>query len=278
LALKLIRNGPFITHEIHGMNRGELPLRLKLFARQVAQLSLFSGMRHCHDDRHKFLCSIVTPDKGGLMRIPHLANNQRGVLALLILLTFSLAACSQPPIQARLTHSPLPSPQQRFSEPLVMQKLAVDHRKKVDRIGHVTGTVFFIEMRTVEPDHPVIEEITTQVKEALESAGSLISFENSQEPGSALSFKLKVDVNEFYFKSHSWLWPITPLSGDIVLELTLESPEGKIVYDKSFGASGSSFRMAHDEGFDAAINEAMTKILNQIVVASLSEDFHKAMR
>jgi uncharacterized lipoprotein YajG len=201
------------------------------------------------------------------------------LLTLLILLSTFLAACStKPPIQVQLTHFPLPSQQQRISKPIVMQKLANDRRENVDRIGHRTLTVLFVEDRTAKLNQSMGEAIAAQVKEALESAGYQVSFEDSQKPSSTRSSRLMVDVKEFYFKSHSALWPIVPLSGDIVLELKFENPEGKIVYDQTFEASGSSFHPAHDEGFDIAIKEAMTKVLNKIVTASLSEDFQKAMR
>jgi len=52
--------------------------------------------------------------------------------------------------------------------------------------------------------------------------------------------------------------------GKIALTLTLENHEGKVLFARTFQQKGNSNR-PFEGGFEVAIKEAMTEILNQIV-------------
>jgi hypothetical protein len=74
-----------------------------------------------------------------------------------------------------LAHDVLATPQQRFSDHIVMQAQADDRRENPGRIGQKTATLFAIPNGSVETTNPVGIEVVMQVKEALESAGYQIT-------------------------------------------------------------------------------------------------------
>jgi len=179
--------------------------------------------------------------------------------------------------QVQIAHDALSTPKQSFSESIVMQKSADDGRVG-GRIGHATFTVFAIESGDVISTNPLTEEVVTQVKQALESLGYQVTLVDLTHPVPNPSSILKVRINEFYFKNYNWIWPIVPTWGSIALELTLQNPDGKVLYDKSFHGSGNSYCLTGECAFGAATKEALTEVLNKIVEACSSEEFRQALK
>jgi hypothetical protein len=89
---------------------------------------------------------------------------------------------------------------------------------------------------------------------------------------------LKVNIKEFYFKNYNWLWPIVPTWGSIELGLTIENPDGKVLYEKSFHGGGTSYCLTGECAFGTATKEAMTEVLNKIVEECSGEEFHHAIK
>jgi hypothetical protein len=179
--------------------------------------------------------------------------------------------------RVQIAHDALSTPKQSFSESLITQKSADDGRVG-GRIGHATATLFAIESGDVTSTAPLTEEVVTQVKQALESLGYQVTLVDSTHPVPYPSSILKVRINEFYFKNYNWLWPIVPTWGSIALELTLQNPEGKVLYDRSFHGSGNSYCLTGECAFGTATKEAMTEVLNKIVEACSSEEFRQALK
>src|SRR4029077_10428465 len=179
--------------------------------------------------------------------------------------------------QVQIAHDALSTPTHSFSESIVMQKSADDGRMG-GRIGHATFSLFAIESGDVTSTVPLTEEVATQVSQALESLGYQVTLVDSTHPAPNPSSSLKVRINEFYFKNCNWLWPIVPTWGSIALELTLHNPDGRLVYEKLFSGSGNSFCLTGGSAFGAATKEALTKVLNKIVVACSSEEFRQALK
>jgi hypothetical protein len=179
--------------------------------------------------------------------------------------------------QMSLAHDVLATPQQRFSDHIVMQRQAEDRREVPGRIGHKTATLFAIESGSVETTNPVGIEIAMQVKEALESVGYQITLAEAPYSDPLPTNILKVQINEFYFKNYSWFAPLFFTWGNIALTLTLENHEGKVVFARTFQQKGDSNR-PFEGGFDVAIKEAMTEILNQIVKVSSTEEFRQVLK
>jgi len=184
-----------------------------------------------------------------------------------------------------LAHDELATPQQRFSDHIVMQKQADDRREAPGQIGHniypTTSSsnvpFFWIRSGSVETNKPVGIEIARQVKEALESVGYQITLAEAPDSDLLPTNILKVQINEFYFKNYSWFAPLFFTWGNIALTLTLENHEGKVLFARTFQQKGDSNR-PFEGGFDVAIKEAMTEILNQIVKVSSTEEFRQALK
>lgn len=176
-----------------------------------------------------------------------------------------------------LTHETLPTPEQRFSEHITMQKSADDLRARPGRIGHATVTLFAIESGTVKTTGSVPVEVVMQVKQALESLGYQVALVDSARPVAPTSPILKVTLKKFYFKNYNWLWPIVPTWGDIELGLTLEDSDGKTLFDKSFKGSGNSFCLTGGCAFESAAKEALTEVLSEIVKVCSTEEFRQAL-
>lgn len=179
--------------------------------------------------------------------------------------------------QVQIAYDALSTPKQSFSESIVMQKSAEDLRMG-GRIGHATVTMFAIESGDVTSTAPLTEEVVTQVKQALGSLGYQITLTDSTHPVPNPSNILKVRINEFYFKNNNWFWPIVPTWGSIALDLTLQNPDGKMVYYKLFRGSGNSYCLTGECAFGAATKEALTEVLNKIVEACSSEEFRQALK
>src|SRR6267378_2411528 len=207
------------------------------------------------------------------------------VALLCISLSVGLGGCHAVTYHISLAHDELATPQQRFSDHIVMQKQADDRREALGQIGHnispTTSTssfpLFWIRSGSVETNKPVGIEIARQVKEALESVGYQITLAEAPDSDLLPTNILKVQINEFYFKNYSWFAPLFFTWGNIALTLTLENHEGKVLFARTFQQKGDSNR-PFEGGFDVAIKEAMTEILNQIVKVSSTEEFRQALK
>ena len=211
----------------------------------------------------------------------------RSLVALLsICLSVGLGGCHAVTYHISLTHDELATPQQRFSDYIVMQKQADDRREAPGQIGHnISPTTsasmfplfFWIRSGSVETNKPVGIEIARQVKEALESVGYQITLTEAPYSDPLPANILKVQINEFYFKNYSWFAPLFFTGGGIALTLTLENHEGKVLFARTFQQEGESNR-PFEGSFDVAIKEALTGVLNQIVRASSSDEFRQALK
>ena len=177
-----------------------------------------------------------------------------------------------------LAHDTLSTPKQKLSESIAMQKSAEDRRESRERIGHATTTLFALESGSVTTTDPVAERVAMQVKHALESIGYQVTLVDSAHPVPNPSNTLKVNIKEFYFKNYNWLWPIVPTWGSIELGLTIENPDGKVLYEKSFHGGGTSYCLTGECAFGTATKEAMTEVLNKIVEECSGEEFHHAIK
>jgi hypothetical protein len=179
--------------------------------------------------------------------------------------------------QVQIAHDALSTPTQSFSESIVMQKSADDGRMR-GRIGHATVTLFAIESGDVTSTTSLTEAVVTQVRQALESLGYQVTLVDSTHPVPNPSSILKVRINKYYFQNYNWIWPIVPTWGSIALELTMQNPDGKVLYHRSFGGSGNSYCLTGECAFGAATKEAWTEVLNKIVEACSSQEFRQALK
>ena len=148
----------------------------------------------------------------------------KSLVALLsISLSVGLGGCHAVTYHISLAHDELATPQQRFSDHIVMQKQADDRREAPGQIGHnispTTSTstfpLFWIRSGGVETNKLVGLEITRQVKEALESVGYQITLAEAPYSDPLPTNILKVQINEFYFKNYSWFAPLFFTGGEL---------------------------------------------------------------
>ena len=125
---------------------------------------------------------------------------------------------------------------------------------------------------------PLKEEVVAQVKQALESVGYQVTLVDSTHPVPNPSSILKLRINKYYFQNYNWLWPIVPTWGSIALELTIQNPNGKALYHRSFSGSGNSYCLTGECAFEAAMKEALTEVLNKIMEACSGDEFRHAVK
>lgn len=180
--------------------------------------------------------------------------------------------------QIHLAHDTLSMPNQTLLELIAMRKSAEDRRATNGRIGHATMSAFADEIGDLTTTDPITEGVVMQVKQALESIGYQVTLVDSAHPIPNSSSILKVNIREFYFKNYNWLWPLVPTCGSIELGLTIENPDRKVLYEKSFRGSGNSYCLTGDCAFGTATKKAMTEVLNKIVEGCSGNEFHQALK
>jgi len=169
--------------------------------------------------------------------------------------------------QIALSHEALTASTQKYSEKLTVEKPATDLREEKDRIGRTTVTVFAISTGSVTTTTPVGEQIVEQIIDALSSIGYQVNknTSSSDSTNAVKPLKLKVALNEIWFKNYNWLFPLVPTWGDIKITLFLENSSGKKLFEKSYEGSGNSFCLSGHCAFGSATKEAMTDVLNKVV-------------
>lgn len=170
--------------------------------------------------------------------------------------------------QIALSHEALTTPVQKFSEKLTVENPATDLREEKDRIGRTTFTVFAITTGSVTTTNPVGEQMVDQIIDALSSLGyqankstnGSANVNNAQQP-----LKLKIAINEIWFKNYNWVFPIVPTWGDIKITVSLENSNGKKLFEKFYQGNGNSFCLSGHCAFSNATKEAMTEVLNAVI-------------
>jgi len=169
--------------------------------------------------------------------------------------------------QIALSHEALTASTQKYSEKLTVEKPATDLREEKDRIGRTTVTVFAISTGSVTTTTPVGEQIVEQIIDALSSIGYQVNknTSSSDSTNAVKPLRLKVALNEIWFKNYNWLFPLVPTWGDIKITLFLENSSSKKLFEKSYEGSGNSFCLLGHCAFGSATKEAMTDVLNKVV-------------
>jgi len=169
-----------------------------------------------------------------------------------------------------LRDQPLASPPQTFSDPIAV-------RSHAEGIGQQVGwgrwTVFSLPFNAVHIIGDGNEEVMKLIAGALRHCGYQVSVVSAQEKCEApvLSCRSK----KFWFNNYTWLFPIVPTWGGIILDVTLSSPDGAVLWNKEFTGKGSTLNFGN--GYTIAANEAMKSILDQMVQEFTGAEFHGAV-
>jgi len=182
----------------------------------------------------------------------------------------------------RLDHDPLRTGASFKSSGFVsLVQPAEDARSDRSRVGRATITLFAITSGDIQTYAPVGEEVARNVADALRSAGYQVVMGDRAEllgdkSDSTPSPAVVVKVDEFYFRNYNWLWPFVPTWGGIQLTIEVQTPENQTIYQETIRGSGSSYRLTGNSAFSKAARNAMTEVLQQLVVAISSQEFQTA--
>jgi hypothetical protein len=116
-------------------------------------------------------------------------------------------------------------------------------------------------------------EVMKQVRRALEHVGYQVE---SVDTATGWSGRLLTcHVEEFWFNNYTWLAPFVPTWGNAKITVAIEGPAGARHWARTFQGDGWSANFF--DGYDAAANEAMEKVLNGMVIAFASDEFQLAL-
>jgi hypothetical protein len=213
---------------------------------------------------------------------------------LLIIMALPLAGCvGIGGENIALSHEPLAKSTQQYSEKLALQKPAEDMRLDKRYIGRTTFTAFAITTGRVISTSPIEEQIIDQIKDGLSSMGYQVELTRAnpeevavkqikeslatlgyriestngdkRETSSLGLLRIKIALNDIWFKNYNWFFPLVPTWGDIKISLVMENSGKKKLFEKTYEGSGNSFCLSGHCAFETATQEAMTEILNQII-------------
>ena len=173
----------------------------------------------------------------------------------------------------KLQHKDLIDPPRKFSDTVAYQ----DRSDGLDgRGGWGRFTVFAIPVVPIQitgDDSSGNQKMMEQIADALRQVGyTPVSAPAGQRPEGIV---LNCHVDKFKFSNYTWVFPLVPTWGSIELTVTLAGPGGDTRWSRQFRAGG--FTMNFFNGFNSAARSAMTKILNEMVEAYASNEFHRAL-
>ena len=168
-------------------------------------------------------------------------------------------------------------PEQKAHGELLIGDLAKNVRKEPPNlIGYHTATVAGVKTTPIQPASPpgMQNAMTEHIKNALRAAGyQLMVVPPGTKPEGPV---LRGEIRKFWFSSYWWFWPITIVSGEIKLQLILESPEREILWEKE--CKGSSGTVAPSvANVDSRIKDATTQVCNKVIEAVTSDEFRQAL-
>jgi len=171
-----------------------------------------------------------------------------------------------------LDHAELAGAPRTYSDPVDVSGQSEGINGKV---GWGRITVFYIPCVPVYIQGDGNQEVMEQIRDAMQAVGYKVSMEDTA-PVSGRAPLLKCKIDNFWFNNYTWFFPIfVPTWGDIDMTLSLQRPGGQIPWQRTF--HGHGFSVNFFNGYSNAANEAMTEILNQMVQAFATEEFHNAL-
>lgn len=137
------------------------------------------------------------------------------------------------------------------------------------KVGWGRFTAFAIPVVPVNVNGDANAQTMAHVHDALKTAGYEIRRGN---PGKGKV--LTCTVEKMRYNNYTYLFPIVPTWGKVILRTDLTS-NGQVVWSQQFKGSGFTFNFT--AGYTIANGKAMTKALNEMVIAFSSDEFHSAL-
>jgi hypothetical protein len=143
-------------------------------------------------------------------------------------------------------------------------------------IGKHTFTVFAIPVGNIctHPSTPLKASFDRAVRDALGAAGYDL-VEASEAP--ADTPVLRGEVNACWWWSYTWLWPLVVQGGENKVTLYLERRDGTLLWKREFSRIEPGLVPFGAFAFDLMVKWSMTKLVQDIVRATSSDDFKAAL-
>lgn len=174
----------------------------------------------------------------------------------------SLAGCS-----VTLRSGQLISPAGEYHNPIVVAEKA---EKMHNTVGLVHFTLLFIPVGPVTVEGEADQELMRVMGEAVKRMGYEV-----RSPAQAADCpdcpRLSVTVNRFAFHDYTWFFPMVFTWGTINLDVKVADPGGRTLWTKTYEAKASNSEME----FDPAVNEALNKILNEMIRDMATREFQQ---
>ena len=161
-------------------------------------------------------------------------------------------------------------------------------------VGYGRMTAFALPVKKVNLVGHGNELLMLQLCDALASAGYTVNYLGSAKPRPVPDDKVMIymvtpaetgeastnntvlcEVTNFNYDNYTWLFPVVPTWGAISCNVSLVTPDRQVLWQRSFDGNGHSFNFFN--GYTAAAEKSMTKMLNQMVKEFASEDFSRAV-
>ena len=186
------------------------------------------------------------------------------VIALLaIFFCMNLLGCSINQLQ----YSELQSPEKVQSGDVYVEERASGFTG--GRVGWGRITIFYIPVVPIYIHSDEASDIMRVVSDSLTAAGYTTHTAGDARVGPVLSARVT------RFNNYTWLAPIVPTWGRINVTLRLESPDGEVLWEKSFEGKGSTLNFF--DGYNTAATKSVTRLADSMVEAFGSADFYLAL-
>jgi len=170
-----------------------------------------------------------------------------------------------------ISHGPLKEPAAKHEEKVGIYDTLSS--RPLRRTGRVTTGIFgIVKWGSIRTELDIDRKLMAGVREALDQAGYDSTSIKSKDCYSGPIIKCKAD--KFWFNVNLWAFPVIWSSGRLQLTVSLSSSAtGEIIWQKSFEEASSVITDTNDK----PISVAFTAVLNRLVDAFSSEEFHEAV-
>lgn len=176
-----------------------------------------------------------------------------------------------------LQHGKLNPTSRAYTDSINLSKAATgsEHQRKGadGTVGWGRATLFAIPLIPVHVVGNGNEEVMKEIQDALTQVGYHVQDVDNGAPVSGKVLVCRVD--KFRFSNYTWLFPIVPTWGRITLQTSLLGPDRHVLWSHQFTGSGMTLNFF--DGYTSSAKSSMTKILNQMIKAFSSDEFHKAL-
>jgi len=143
-------------------------------------------------------------------------------------------------------------------------------------IGKHTFTVFAIPVGSINADEttPVKPSFDKAIRDGLRAAGYDLVEAARAPAGSPV---LRGEVQDCWWWSYSWFWPLFIQGGQNKVELFLEKPDGTMLWHKKFSRAEPGVSFGGSFGFDLMMKWSMTKLVKDVRDVCASDEFRTAL-